>query len=167
MIKSIEEFREIWNAESQLTQRLMNALTDGSLSRPVAEGYRTLGRIAWHIAQTIPEMGARTGLSLEGAGEHDPVPSEAAAVATAYVLASRSLLEQVCSEWTDETLAVEDDMYGMSWKRGQSLAVLLSHEIHHRAQMTVLMRQAGLEVPGIYGPARQDWATLGMEPPAV
>ena len=33
--------------------------------------------------------------------------------------------------------------------------------------MTVLMRQAGLRVPGIYGPAREDWSGMGMEPPSV
>jgi len=33
--------------------------------------------------------------------------------------------------------------------------------------MTVLMRQAGLRVPGVYGPAHEDWAGMGMEPPEV
>jgi uncharacterized damage-inducible protein DinB len=33
--------------------------------------------------------------------------------------------------------------------------------------MTVLMRQAGLKPPGIYGPAREDWATMNMEPPRI
>jgi hypothetical protein len=28
--------------------------------------------------------------------------------------------------------------------------------------MTVLMRQAGLVVPGVYGPAREEWAVYGM-----
>jgi hypothetical protein len=28
----------------------------------------------------------------------------------------------------------------------------------------VLMRQAGLSVPGVYGPAREDWAALGLPP---
>ena len=26
----------------------------------------------------------------------------------------------------------------------------------------VLMRQAGLKVPGVYGPAREEWAAMGM-----
>jgi hypothetical protein len=26
----------------------------------------------------------------------------------------------------------------------------------------VLMRQAGLSVPGVYGPAREEWAAMGM-----
>lgn len=33
--------------------------------------------------------------------------------------------------------------------------------------MTVLMRQAGLTVPGIYGPAKEEWATFGMEAPKM
>ena len=28
----------------------------------------------------------------------------------------------------------------------------------------VLMRQAGLGVPGIYGPSKEEWATMGMPP---
>jgi uncharacterized damage-inducible protein DinB len=30
--------------------------------------------------------------------------------------------------------------------------------------MTVLMRQAGLKVPGIYGPSREEWSQFGMPP---
>jgi len=38
------------------------------------------------------------------------------------------------------------------------------HQTHHRAQMTVLMRQAGLKVPGVYGPSREEWSQMGMPP---
>jgi uncharacterized damage-inducible protein DinB len=30
------------------------------------------------------------------------------------------------------------------------------HQTHHRAQMMVLMKQAGLKVPGVYGPSEDD-----------
>ncbi len=56
-------------------------------------------------------------------------------------------------------------MFGMMWPRGLTLQVLIRHEIHHRAQMTVLMRLAGLRVPGIYGPSREEWAERGMRAP--
>jgi uncharacterized damage-inducible protein DinB len=68
---------------------------------------------------------------------------------------------------TDDDLARMVPMYGESWSLGQVLLALVVHEIHHRGQMTVLMRQAGLVVPGVYGPAREEWASLGMQPPAV
>jgi uncharacterized damage-inducible protein DinB len=71
------------------------------------------------------------------------------------------MAEQVGENWTDETLLVTDNMYGETWKRGFSLFLLVTHEAHHRGQMTVLMRQAGLTVPGVYGPAKEEWAAIG------
>jgi uncharacterized damage-inducible protein DinB len=59
----------------------------------------------------------------------------------------------------------EDDMYGEMWKRGFTLYNLITHQIHHRGQMTVLMRQSGLKVPGFYGPSFEEWAQYGMEAP--
>jgi uncharacterized damage-inducible protein DinB len=55
-------------------------------------------------------------------------------------------------------------MYGEDWLNGLTLRILISHEIHHRGQMTVVMRQAGLRVPDIYGPTRDQWQEWGMEP---
>ncbi len=58
-------------------------------------------------------------------------------------------------------------MYGEKWTRGVTLQVLVNHQIHHRAQMTVVMRLLGLGVPGVYGPAKEEWSSYGMQPPAV
>jgi len=56
---------------------------------------------------------------------------------------------------------VTDEMYGETWARGLTLFYLILHQAHHRGQITVLMRQAGLTVPGIYGPAKEEWAAFG------
>jgi uncharacterized damage-inducible protein DinB len=53
-------------------------------------------------------------------------------------------------------------MYGQMWVRGKTLGVLVTHQIHHRGQLTVLLRLAGLKVPGVYGPAKEEWAKMGM-----
>jgi len=58
-------------------------------------------------------------------------------------------------------------MYGYNWKRGYSLFILIIHQTHHLGQMSVLMRQAGLKVPGIYGPSKEEWAQFGMQEPEV
>ncbi|MGO4373779.1 DinB family protein, partial [Paenibacillus sp. MCAF20] len=47
------------------------------------------------------------------------------------------------------------------------LDVLIKHEIHHRGQMTVLMRQAGLRVPDLYGPTKEQWAEFGAPAPVI
>ena len=49
-------------------------------------------------------------------------------------------------------------MYGEKWRERKTLGVLVTHQIHHRAQLTVVMRLAGLKVPGVYGPAKEEWA---------
>jgi len=167
MINKIEDFKNAWMYESSCTRKLMNALTDKSLGQKVSNDHRTLGRIAWHITQTIPEMSARTGLSVVGPEHTAPVPASAEAIKKAYDTAASSLLEQITKNWNDDTLLIEDDMYGEKWKRGATLSALINHEIHHRGQMTVLMRQAGLAVPGVYGPSKEEWTQIGMNPPTI
>jgi uncharacterized damage-inducible protein DinB len=167
MFTQVSAFEEYWSQESKTTQSLMDALTDESLGQSVAEGHRTLARVAWHIVTTIPEMVNRTGLRATGVNPESPVPPTAEEIKKAYATVSQSLLEQVKSMWSDDTLQNEDDMYGEKWKKGYTLHILMQHEIHHRGQMSVLMRQAGLRVPQIYGPAKEDWASYGMPVPEV
>lgn len=167
MINSIEEFTKEWTALSNNTRKVLDALTQESLTQSVADDHRTIGRMAWHIATTIPEMANRTGLNVEGPAEGAPTPESLQEIKEGYDTVSRSLLEQITGNWDDATFQVEDDMYGETWKRGFSVKVLMEHEIHHRAQMTVLMRQAGLKVPGVFGPSKEEWSNYGAAPPEV
>lgn len=164
---SIEEFTSEWQSESGSTRKIFEALTDESLHTAANDDHRTLGRIAWHIIQTIPEMAGRTGLTVDGPSEKDAVPQSADIIKQTYDKTATSLLNQISTNWQDAILDKEDDMYGEQWKRGQTLAVLLKHEIHHRAQMTVLMRQAGLKVPGVYGPSKEEWDQYGVPAPEI
>jgi uncharacterized damage-inducible protein DinB len=59
----------------------------------------------------------------------------------------------------------EIDVFGRKMSVGTLLLFLLKHEIHHRGQITVLMKQAGLNVPGFHGPSKEEWAFVGMEAP--
>ena len=167
MYQSVETFLERYQELANSAIAYLEALTDESLTQPIADGHRTLGRVAWHLAQSIPEMMSRTGLSPAGPGEEDPVPAAAGAILAAYREASASLLEQVQGRWNDDTLEVADEMYGAQWKRGYTLWILVIHELHHLGQLSVLMRQAGLKVPGVFGPSKEDWAKVGMEPPTI
>ena len=167
MFRKISDFNNVWSRELEATQKVFKHLTDKSLSTAVSPDGRTLARLAWHIVTTIPEMMSRTGLKTAGAGADDPVPPGAKGIFQAYNQTAISLLEQVTTQWTDATLDITDEVYGEKWKRGETLTALVFHQIHHRAQMTVLMRQAGLGVPGIYGPSRDEWAAYGMAPPQI
>lgn len=88
-------------------------------------------------------------------------PTKAADIAAAYEKAARSVTDEINKNWTDDTLLQTDEMYGETWARGLTLFYLITHQAHHRGQMTVLMRRAGLKVPGVYGPAQEEWAAMG------
>jgi uncharacterized damage-inducible protein DinB len=162
MFRKIEDFLGSWAHETEATVKVFSQMTDASLGQAVSPEGRTLGRIAWHIVQTLPEMGGRTGLEIVGPGETDAIPATAQEVASSFEEAANSLGEAVISNWVDADLEKEDDLYGEVWKRGKTLSALLYHQIHHRGQMTVLMRQAGLQVPGVYGPSKEEWVNYGM-----
>jgi uncharacterized damage-inducible protein DinB len=167
MIRTINDFEMVWSRELESTQKILKHLTSESLAQAVNPEGRTLGRLAWHITLTIPEMMSRTGLAFDGPAHDAPVPATAREIFQTYGTLAIGLLEQIKRSWTDATLAVEDEMYGEKWKRGDTLIALILHQTHHRAQMTVLMRQAGLGVPGVYGPAREEWGAFGMPPPKI
>jgi uncharacterized damage-inducible protein DinB len=167
MYRKLHDFLGTWKYESEATHKILAALTDASLAQRVGPDDRTLGRVAWHLTTAIPEMMGRTGLHVAGVTADAPCPGSAAAIADNYRVAATSLAEQIEKGWSDADLEVEDEMYGEKWKRGTTLGVLIAHQTHHRGQATVLMRQAGLRVPGVYGPAREEWSAMGMSPPEV
>jgi len=166
MFTSVDSFVKTWEAHSGRTIKVLEALTDQSLKQKVADNHRDLGRMAWHVVTTISEMPSHIGLKLDGPAHTDPVPAKAADIVSGYKSLASSLTEQV-KGWKDDDMMVEDNLYGEMWKRGMTLKILIDHEIHHVGQMTVLMRQAGLKVPGLYGPSYEEWSNYGGQPPAV
>lgn len=163
MYRKTDDFVSDWGYESQSTLKVLRNLTDESLAFRAGPGVRSIGRLAWHIAQTLPEMMGQAGLfGLEGAGEGEPVPATAQEIVDAYERGARSVSAAVAEQWSDGVLEEKVPMYGDEWARGTVLSILIHHEAHHRGQLTVLMRLAGLAVPGCYGPAAEEWAAMGM-----
>lgn len=162
MYRKLEDFINDWTIESESTLKIFNNLTDESLTKKIDENVRTAGRLAWHITTAIGEMAHRTGLNFKTVAAESIVPATSKEIVDAYKEASSNLLNAIKSNWNDETLNVEDDMYGEMWKRGTTLGVIISHQIHHRAQLTVVMRLNGLKVPGVYGPSKEEWTSYGM-----
>ena len=161
MLRKIEDFTKDWAYEAEMTGKVLRALTDESLGQKVSEDGRDLGFLGWHLTQTLGEMLGLVKLTIDAPAHDLPRPDAAAEIADAYEKAAASVTEQVSANWTDETLLEEDSMYGDTWARGLTLFYLITHQAHHRGQMTVLMRQAGLAVPGVYGPSREEWAAFG------
>jgi uncharacterized damage-inducible protein DinB len=171
MFRKIEDFEESFKQARGATMRILGAMSDETLGQTVAEGHRDLARMAWHIVLTYPEMMKRAGLKMTAVAEDAPVPTTLAEILTGYKGVTDEFIAQLKENWDDDTLLIVDEMFGEKWARGLSLSILLDHEVHHRGQMTVLMRQAGLTVPGVFGPAKEEWKDLwdkyGLKEPPV
>lgn len=167
MYTSIQEFVQEWNQEAGSTQKIMDALTDNSLQQMVSSDDRSLGRIAWHVVTSTPGMLTEFGINVDQVENAGTVPASAKTIADEYRKVSADTIEAVQQQWTDDSLKEMKSVFGMNMPKAVTLNLLIKHIIHHRGQMTVLMRQAGLQVPGVYGPAREEWTQMGMEAPAI
>ena len=74
MFTKVEDFLNEWKTETGFTKSVFKALTDESLAQAINDDHRTIGRIAWHITTTIPEMIKHTGLEFDF-DEKAPVPT--------------------------------------------------------------------------------------------
>jgi uncharacterized damage-inducible protein DinB len=166
MYRKVDDFINDWQILTDGTKKIFDQLSNDILNQRIAEGHRNLGQLAWHIVVTIPEMMKLTGLPLSILDEKLPPPESAEEIRQAYKKVTNELSKAITTDWDDNALLQEDNLYGEKWKRGFTLTVLLNHEIHHRGQMTVLLRQADKTVPGIYGPSKEEWVNFGAKPPA-
>lgn len=162
MYRKIEDFLKDWKEEASMTIQLFELLTEDALHQKVYRQGRELGRIVWHIVQTIPEMAHRMGLFEQDTLEHEKKPPFLFAVIASYKGQVSRLAEAITQKWQDADLPTEIQMYGEMWTKAKALQVLVRHQIHHRGQMTVLMRQAGLKTVGLYGPTKDEWKAMGL-----
>lgn len=167
MFQTLDGFFKLWNYEAGATQKILNQLTDESLPQEVTPQNWTLGRIAWHTVTAIGVMTSQTDLSFDSPNQDYPVPTSAKFISDSYLQVSNGLVEAVKNQWTGNSLIEVQDMFGHKMSKGEFLLFLIHHQIHHRGQMTILMRQAGLTVPGLYGPSKEEWALIGMEAPKM
>ncbi|MBI3130870.1 MAG: hypothetical protein HYZ13_05890 [Acidobacteria bacterium] len=173
MYRCLEDFRAQFQEEVEDTLKVLRAIPEASASLAVTAAHRDLRRMAWHLVESLVSLPAQLGLQVDGpatdeqGSAREPVPATLSEVCARYQRAAASLLSEVAA-WRDEDLQIEDTMFGhLRWARGYSLRALEMHQAHHRGQMTVLMRQAGLRVPAFYGPVLEDWAAMAMGTPKV
>jgi uncharacterized damage-inducible protein DinB len=163
MSHELQIFLNTWDEEAKATIAMLQALPAGQYDfRPDAGG-RSLGELAWHLA----EIDGYTGFGIErGAfemgvrppGIERPLTIEELAPGYARVHAQsaekvRNLapdLDRKLIFFTGEEMPIRNILW----------AGLLHHHIHHRGQLSVLCRLAGGIAPAPYGPNREQMAAL-------
>ncbi|MBG9784032.1 DinB family protein [Shouchella lehensis] len=154
MYRKVEDFIQEWKQESQLTLSVLQSLTDEKLGQAIEEGHNTLGWLGWHLTTSPVFFVGQLGLNLN-VDLANKQPSSASVIKDSYDRVSKALLNAVEQVNSDAFMEEELEALGATLTKGAMLRLLLNHQAHHRGQMIVLLRQAGLTVPGLYGPTKE------------
>ena len=161
MYRKLSDFIDDYKSESEKTLATINAIPDTLLDSKVDPLGMSLAELAFHITQAIEKITSQIGIkfspSLIGMG----LPEDIKQIAELYEFAANNLIETIGSQVDDDFLDKRFQVYGMTWSVGQTLSMLVKHEIHHRAQIVIGLRVLGQAVPDIYGPARSAQPPLG------
>lgn len=154
MYRKVEDFLADWAASSAGTLSVFKAITDDKMDVAIAEGHNSLGWLAWHLTGSAGGIGHFAGLQIPGIERGTAMPKNMSEIISKYEAINEAYNVEA-KKLTDDQLA--EEVNGLIGKtlRGKLLRQLIDHQTHHLGQMTVLLRQAGLTVPGIMGPTKE------------
>jgi len=155
----LTRFIEVWDREARKTVSLLRALPRDKYDfRPDAEG-RSLGEMAWHLAETDAYMTHGVEKGRFDVADKPPGierPKKIEELATGFEKVHRDAvgrvrklkpadLDRSVPFFTAGPLPVRDILWDMC----------LLHGIHHRGQLSMLCRLAGGTPPAVFGPTRE------------
>lgn len=162
-MNELQMFLDAWDREAERTVKLLKVLPTTQYDfRPDAGG-RSLGELAWHLAEGDPYMsyGIERGEFTTGAKPPNiERPHEVEALAPGYERVHREAVARL-SNLTPEALDRTIPFFtGPSMIRDILWNAIVGHAIHHRGQLSLMCRLAGGQAPGLYGPNREETAAM-------
>jgi uncharacterized damage-inducible protein DinB len=159
--KELDSFIGTWEHEAKSTLKLLRTLPANQYDfRPDAGG-RSLGELAWHLAEIEGYIGLGAVAGKVDFGQKIPGlerPRTVAELASGYERVHAEMVAKVrtmSAERFDQPMPFMD----RTLRTGDVLwFVLLHHEIHHRGQLVLMCRLAGGVPPGMFGPTREEMA---------
>ena len=170
-MNELDMFLGAWEREAESTLKLLRALPPAQYDfRPDAGG-RSLGELAWHLAEGDAYMSygiEQGGFTISGAKPPNiERPRQVDALAPGYERVHREAVARI------RKLKPEDLDRSVTFFNGASMPIrdilwgfIISHGIHHRGQLSLMCRLAGGQAPGLYGPNREETAAMRAAAPA-
>jgi uncharacterized damage-inducible protein DinB len=154
--------------EHAATRRLLERFPDSKHDWRPHEHSRTIAELATHVADIPTRAVSILTTSEMEAGARKPLAplttaAELLAAHDANVAAQKAALANVDLEALsgDWTVRRGDQIVMRGPKYRLLRTVMMSHLVHHRAQLGVYYRLLGVPVPGMYGPSADDLAGRG------
>ena len=145
------------------TRRVLERFPEGKSDWRPHEKSRPLGELAGHVAG-MPGLGARILETDELDRSGRPTPPSLGTVAEALALFDgnvaklRAALAKLDADGLDRTwtMRMGERVLVQNTKRLLMRVMVLSHMVHHRAQLGVYYRLLNVPVPGVYGPTADE-----------
>ena len=84
MYRNIHDFLTDWEYETAGTAKILKIITDEISAQTIHSNVRSLERLAWHLTQTLTEMGHKAGLFATDLLEHELLPETMAKLTVRY-----------------------------------------------------------------------------------
>jgi uncharacterized damage-inducible protein DinB len=154
MYRKVEDFLADWNQSAKGTLKVIQAITNDKKEYAIIDGHNSLQWLAWHLVSVAGAFGHFAKLQIPAPGPDMPMPETMEEIASYY----ERIIEAYNTEapkLMDAQLEEEVPAFGGAMPLGKLLRMVVDHQTHHRGQMTVLLRQAGLSVPPVMGPTAE------------
>jgi uncharacterized damage-inducible protein DinB len=160
----LERFRAVWDMEAGLTARLLEAIPADKYDFRPDPGGRSVGEMAWHLAEVegyLSDGLSKGAVTFQDLPPNLKRPREVKQLAPGYRQVHQDAVARLAGLKDadldreipfagDRRLSIRDCLWG----------ALLMHLIHHRGQLSLMVRLAGGTPPGIYGPNREEMAAM-------
>ena len=164
-MNELETFLSTWDREAEKTVTLMKALPATQYDFRPDPGGRSLGELAWHLAEgdAYISYGIDLGQFTMDAKAKPPNierPRTVEALAPGYERIHREAVARIRKLQPADLDRSVSFFSGPRTIRDLLWDGIVSHMIHHRGQLTLMCRLAGGRAPGLYGPNREETAAL-------
>jgi uncharacterized damage-inducible protein DinB len=161
-MSSIESFIPQWEFEFQITLTVLRAIPEDNIEFKPHEKFFSARRLAWHLVR-IEDIFGRGVLKDKIVIGESTLPSEPPATIAEMIAIAEKQHPEIVNGWRaldDAALqqkipfVTPDGVARRELPRKAYLRVtLMHHVIHHRGQLSLMLRLMGAKVPSIYGPS--------------
>jgi len=166
-MSSIESFISQWEFEFQITLNVLRAIPEDKSEFKPHEKFFTARKLAWHLVR-IEDIFGRGVLQDKIIVGASALPAEPPATIAEMLAIFEKQHPEIVNGWRaldDAALqqkipfVTPDGVVRRELPRKAYLrTTLMHHVIHHRGQLTLMLRLMGAKVPSVYGPtADEPW----------